>query len=192
MMENYDEEDGLAQPEDQHFDMPDFLGNAGDEENLFFDKDLVAEAERNVNGAAVLQKKANKKQVQHIRQAMMKLDKKIQRQQVQAARAADDEDDIVRNMTNLILHKNDETVKPWEKGMMTLDTAANSSITNVMRAGGSLKGKLQQKKLGSLLNNTNEASILLNPMVESFLSFNINNQTNLQTNANVTAHFNNQ
>jgi hypothetical protein len=47
---------------------------------------------------------------------MMKHDKKIQRQAVNAARAnvnQDDDDDIVRNMTNLILHKNDDSVKPW-------------------------------------------------------------------------------
>lgn len=49
---------------------------------------------------------------------MMKHDKKIQKQIVMPARAERmrdvDEDDIVQNMTNLILHKNDETsVKPW-------------------------------------------------------------------------------
>jgi hypothetical protein len=68
---------------------------------------------------------------------MMKHDKKIQRQAVVANKAyanQEDDDDIVRNMTNLILHKNDESVKPWEKGMMALDTASNSCVTNVVRS----------------------------------------------------------
>ena len=64
----------------------------------------------------------------------MKHDKKIQRQAVvMAARAEanlDDDDDIVRNMTNLILHKNEEQVKPWEKSMMALETASNTCISN--------------------------------------------------------------
>ncbi len=169
MMENYPGEELDAVQEDLPFEMPDFLGT----ENLFADP------------AAAPTKKHNKKTVQQIRQAMMKLDKKTQRQQV-ITRAADDEDDIVRNMTNLILHKNDESVKPWEKGLMSVDTAANSSISNIVLRGPSFKGK-QTKKL---LSSPADASILLNPMVESFLSFNINNQTNVQTNANVTANLN--
>jgi hypothetical protein len=73
MMENYDMDEEAPQIENP-FDMPDFLGN--DEENLFFDKELIAEA-----GKDVPIKKNNKKQVQQIRQEMMKFDKKIQRQQ---------------------------------------------------------------------------------------------------------------
>lgn len=61
-------------------------------------------------------KTQNKKQVQAIRQAMMKHDKKIQRQVLNVARAElmnQDDDDIVRNMTNLILRKDEESGKQW-------------------------------------------------------------------------------
>jgi hypothetical protein len=50
---------------------------------------------------------------------MMKHDKKIQKAYIQAARDQDklrdvDEEDIMQNMKNLILHKNDDSVvKPW-------------------------------------------------------------------------------
>ena len=77
---------------------------------------------------------------------------------------------------------------------MALDTAANSMSTNVLRAVPSLLGKKfsdnASKKLSNLANEG--ASMLLNPMVESFLSFNLNNTTAnvTATNANVTAHFN--
>ncbi len=67
---------------------------------------------------------------------MMKHDKKIQRQAVVLAARGDanidDDDDIVRNMTNLILHKNDEQVKPWEKSMMALETASNTYNSNAL------------------------------------------------------------
>lgn len=48
----------------------------------------------------------------------MKYDKKTQRvaQKANIDSLLNDEDDIIRNMTNLILHKNDLGVKPWEKG----------------------------------------------------------------------------
>lgn len=86
----------------------------------------------------------------------------------------------MQNMTNLILHKNDESViKPWQKGIMALDTASNSISTNVLRAGPSVLGKKlvdnASKKLSNMANEG--ASMLLNPMVESFLSFNLNNNT---------------
>ena len=77
---------------------------------------------------------------------------------------------------------------------MALDTAANSMSTNVLRAVPSLLGKKfsdnASKKLSNLANEG--ASMLLNPMVESFLSFNLNNTTAnvTATNANVTAHYN--
>jgi hypothetical protein len=51
--------------------------------------------------------------------------------------------------------------------------------TNVLRAGPSIIGKKfaenASKKLSNMANEG--ASMLLNPMVESFLSFNINNNT---------------
>lgn len=78
---------------------------------------------------------------------------------------------------------------------MALDTAANSMSTNVLRAVPSIIGKKfsdnASKKLSNMANEG--ASMLLNPMVESFLSFNLNNNTTANltaTNANVTAHFN--
>jgi hypothetical protein len=75
-------------------------------------------------------------------------------------------------MTNLILHKNDEGVKPWQKGLMALDSASTTCVTNVVRSNfGNIK---QSKKQPVLSNNGKEASMLLNPMMESFLSFNIN------------------
>ena len=106
----------------------------------------------------------------------MKHDKKIQRQAVIAARAGvanmEDDDDIVRNMTNLILHKNDEGVKPWQKGLLALDSASTTCLTNIVRSNfGSSK---VSKKQALLSNNPKETSMLLNPMMESFLSFNIN------------------
>ena len=65
----------------------------------------------------------------------MKYDKKTQRaaQKVNHDNLLNDEDDIIRNMSNLILHKNDHGIKPWEKGsnmFQQLDTAANSMIMN--------------------------------------------------------------
>ena len=194
MMEEYPIQDNdiemMIGKEDQGplpLDMPqvDFLGNDG---GLFGN-----EAGDQSTGVNIVKKAQNKKQVQAIRQAMMKHDKKIQRQAVNAARAnvnQDDDDDIVRNMTNLILHKNDDSVKPWQKGLMALDTATNSCVTNVVRSN---FGNLKQSKKQALLSNTGkEASLLLNPVMESFLSFNINQNTTLlqTTNANVTAHFN--
>lgn len=87
----------------------DFVGNA---DVGVFGNDLGEQSTALNNGKRV----QNKKQVHAIRQAMMKHDKKIQRQAVIAARAGlanEDDDDIVQNMTNLILHKNDDGVKPW-------------------------------------------------------------------------------
>lgn len=131
-------------------------------------------------------RKVNKKhQVQQIRQAMMKHDKKIQKQQLQFAREQDrlrdvDEEDIMQNMTNLILHKNDDSVvKPWQKGIMALDTAANSISTNVLRANPTVLGKKVADNASKKLSNMAEGASMLNPMLESFLSFNINNNTTL-------------
>lgn len=69
----------------------------------------------------------------------MKHDKKTQRSAVLARVAAnrnleEEDDDIVRNMTNLILHKQEQSNLPWEKNVLDLDTATNSNVTNVMRA----------------------------------------------------------
>ena len=106
----------------------------------------------------------------------MKHDKKIQRQAFVAARAGlvnEDDDDIVRNMTNLILHNKTEGPKPWEKGLMALDSASTTCVTNVVRT--NFGEKKQSKKQANLLSNSGkENSLLLNPMMESFLSFNLN------------------
>ena len=82
-------------------------------------------------------------------------------------------------MTNLILHKNDDaSVKPWERSnLLTVETSANST-TNMMRGtstivGGGMKGN---KKIGHH-NDQSNYNVMLNPMVESFLSFNIQNTT---------------
>lgn len=69
----------------------------------------------------------------------MKHDKKTQRSAVLARVAAnrnleEEDDDIVRNMTNLILHKQEQSNLPWEKNFLDLETATNSNVTNVMRA----------------------------------------------------------
>lgn len=69
----------------------------------------------------------------------MKHDKKTQRSAVLARVAAnrnleEEDDDIVRNMTNLILHKQEQSNLPWEKNVLDLETATNSNVTNVMRA----------------------------------------------------------
>ena len=69
----------------------------------------------------------------------MKHDKKTQRSAVLARVAAnrnleEEDDDIVRNMTNLILHKQEQSNLPWDKNVLDLDTATNSNVTNVMRA----------------------------------------------------------
>ena len=50
-----------------------------------------------------------------------------------AGLANEDDDDIVRNMTNLILHNKTEGLKPWEKGLMALDSASTTCVTNVVR-----------------------------------------------------------
>lgn len=100
---------GAEEQEPLPLDMPkvDFLGGEG---GLFGDDAGVEQS----TGLNILKKGQNKKQVQAIRQAMMKHDKKIQRQIVgRVYQNPNDDDDIVRNMTNLILHKNDEGVKPW-------------------------------------------------------------------------------
>ena len=92
-----------------------------------------------------------------------------------AARAGlvnEDDDDIVRNMTNLILHSKTEGPKPWEKGHMALDSASSTCVTNVVRTN---FGEKKQSKKQALLSNTGkENSLLLNPMMESFLTFKLN------------------
>jgi hypothetical protein len=64
--------------------------------------------------------------------------------------------------------------------------------TNVLRAGPSIIGKKfaenASKKLSNMANEG--ASMLLNPMVESFLSFNINNN-NLGSNNGININNNN-
>jgi hypothetical protein len=59
---------------------------------------------------------------------------------------------------------------------MALDTAANSLSANVLRAAPKFNGKKiadnASKKLSNIANEGQ--SLFLNPMVESFLSFNIN------------------
>ena len=59
---------------------------------------------------------------------------------------------------------------------MALDTAANSFSANVLRAGPKFNGKkLADNGSKKLSNIANEGqSLFLNPMVESFLSFNLN------------------
>ncbi len=78
---------------------------------------------------------------------------------------------------------------------MALETATNSMSTNVLRAVPSILGKKFSDNASKKLSNMAHegASMLLNPMVESFLSFNLNNTTTANVtaaNANVTAHFN--
>jgi predicted hydrocarbon binding protein len=123
---------------------------------------------------------------------MMKHDKKIQRVAPRAAgvRDEDDEDDIIRNMTNLILNNKVEESSFRKANFLALDTAANTTSTNVMRSNaGKAFGDLGTKKLSNL-DQAN--SMLMNPMIESFLTFNLNqNTTTVQTNGNVTAQFNN-
>ena len=93
----------------------------------------------------------------------------------------------MKNMENLILHKNDETVKPWERGTMHIDTAVNSMTANVFRSNNSFSKGLLSKKLNNMGENTSNLNLFLNPAVESFLSFNITNATlNKQ---NETANF---
>ncbi len=75
---------------------------------------------------------------------------------------------------------------------MALDTATNSMSTNVLRAAPSILGKKFSDNASKKLSNMGHegGSMLLNPMVESFLSFNLNNTNVTATHANVTAHFN--
>lgn len=83
-------------------------------------------------------------------------------------------------MTNLILHKKEEEViKPWERTLMSMDT--NSTSTNILRSN-RVNGILGSKK--KLLNEAPKMNVLINPMVESFLSFNINNNTTAAFNQN--------
>ena len=118
-----------------------------------------------------------KKQVQAIRHAMMKHDKKTQRNYA-AANQNDDDDDIVRNMTNLILNKAEDSHKPWEKSFM--ETAMNSNFQKPEKFG-------KRPLLSNFPKEDSKFNMFLNPAVESFLSFSLeNNQTGLQTNANVT------
>lgn len=119
----------------------------------------------------------------------MKHDKKTNRVlQVNRREAAenmnDDQDDIVRNMTNLILHKKEE--KPWEKSLLDMDTAPNTTVMRANQFGG---GKKKPLLLSNKMNDAeSKLNMFLNPVVESFLSFSLeNNQTGLFTNMNVTA-----
>lgn len=198
MMEDYpapvDEEMGGMNDHDLPYDMNnDFLGAGdGEEGAFFFDNELGSLIER--GGPQAEKRKANKKQVQAIRQAMLKLDKKTQRaaaaQRPVDAGMGGDEDDIVRNMTNLILHKNEAPARPWEKSLMELDTAANSSIMNVLRSTGTAsKGFFGGKKLSNLNKDASNLQTLLNPVAESFLTFNLNHtatSNNQLTHANAT------
>lgn len=176
-MEDYQEDMPLAQ--DQHFDIPmdfeDAPMQAG--EGLFQLENDFADA------VAAPAKRAMKKQVHAIRSAMMKHDKKTQKNYgaAHAQNAAEDDDDIVRNMTNLILNNKaaEDSHKPWEKGLLEASTHFTS--------------KPAEKKRRPLLGNfsgkeDSKFNMFLNPQVESFLSFTIeNNQTALQTHLNATA-----
>jgi len=157
----------------------DFLGGGADT-NLditmgagdFFQHDMGAGEGAAVEAGLPLVRKANKKQVQQIRQAMMKHDKKIQRAARIANREEDDEDDIVHNMTNLILNNKGEESNIRKAGLLALDTAANTITTNVMRSNAVKNfGDFGSKKLTNL-DKAN--SMLMNPMIESFLTFNLN------------------
>ena len=91
-------------------------------------------------------------------------------------------------MTNLILHKNEETVKPWEKSILSMDTASNTHMFKAPQFGKGTKKPLLSNFGAFGGKEDSKLNTFLNPMVESFLSFNIeNNQTGLGTNANVTA-----
>jgi hypothetical protein len=136
---------------------------------------------------------------------MMKHDKKIQRVAAnlnERVVVMNVEDDIVRNMTNLILNKNDKAgfgvgggSSMWDRSLLGMDTAANSTVMHNTSAALTRGQKgLGSKKLNSGAGGAaaeNKLSMLMNPMVESFLSFNIgaSNATNMQTNANITAQF---
>jgi len=101
----------------------------------------------------------------------MKLDKKIQRP-VAVFHVREDEEDIIRNMNNLILNKKQRLDLPsWDKSVMELETAANSHLGKSFLGG-------KDNRLGK------EASLFLNPQVESFLSV-----TNNTTTLNATATF---
>ena len=113
--------------------MADFFGEGGaalDEAPIFgLDKnDLGLEGLQNLLGQKG--RAAHKKQVYQIRDAMMKFDKKTQRAQVRNAQEENDED-IVKNMTNLILNKKEDklTGRPptFEKNFfMDQETASNT------------------------------------------------------------------
>ncbi len=103
----------------------------------------------------------------------MKYDKKIQRSQA-VYHIRQDDDDIVRNMTNLILNKE----RKAEASFLELETASH---THMSRA---LYPKQFSKKLPG-----KEASLFLNPQVESFLSI-ANNTTNLNATANFPEQIN--
>lgn len=113
----------------------------------------------------------------------MKHDKKTQRALHKASangNREEEDDDIVRNMTNLILHKQDQ--QPWEQNLLDLDTA---NSTNVMRPSTISK----RQPFGTNKNaDFSSLNLHLNPMVESFLSFNLNNTTtaNLTNAANMS------
>ena len=101
---------------------------------------------------------------------MMKLDKKIQRP-LAVFHVREDEEDIIRNMNNLILNKKQRFDMPsWDKSVLEVETAANSHIGKSFQGGKDRLGK--------------EASLFLNPQVESFLSV-----TNNTTTLNATAAF---
>jgi len=88
-------------------------------------------------------------------------------------------------MTNLILHKNDDGIKPWEKSMLTMETASSSNNNN--RGVTSFSNKYGSKKLSNLSAEASNLNLFLNPMVESFLSFNIaQNTTALGPSNNIT------
>jgi hypothetical protein len=80
---------------------------------------------------------------------MMKLDKKIQRP-VAVFHVREDEEDIIRNMNNLILNKkNRHDLPSWDKSVLELETAANSHLGKSFLGGKDRLGK--------------EASLFLNP-----------------------------
>ncbi|CDW81376.1 double-strand-break repair protein rad21 [Stylonychia lemnae] len=158
--------------------------------DMFFDQGALMDLENIGNKAPAekkIRKQNNKKQVQFIRQEMMKYDKKTQLAQarlkikqenegrIRNLANLNEEDDLVKNMSNLILKQS--------AAIHVLNDMSTNNTSNigVLRANFKKENDhhSERKSLGG------STLLTLNPHAESFLSFDDNERTQNRSRADI-------
>ena len=168
---------------DNHLGGPNGPPNQDQEEDdHLFDAEMKDEVADLADGKRDNQKR-KRKQVQFIRSQLLKFDKKIllngpkQNRKPAAAQQAgeelDDQDDLIKSMSNLILKSNLPVKSPWSDTSSFLNNTAEMSTMIYERGGASNLNLIRSSKKESKGGLRNDQSLLaVNPHIESFLSFN--------------------